>query len=151
VCVLYMINLFGFCSPLWSPMPEGGEQKPKTLIIYKKHTISYDHLCLKGENKTKKTKCVSCIWLVFLVYVLLLQMIVCVLYMISLSAFCSQSYTRHTQSAMISYVWRRRTKTKKTNHIQDTHNQLWSPISEGGEQKPKTLIIYFSLFRHRWS
>jgi hypothetical protein len=31
-----------------------GEQKPKTLIIYKKHTISYDHLCLKEENKNQK-------------------------------------------------------------------------------------------------
>ena len=31
------------------------EKKTKTLIIYKKHTISYDHLCLKEENKTKKT------------------------------------------------------------------------------------------------
>jgi hypothetical protein len=31
-------------------MSEGGEQKPKTLIICKKHTISYDHICLKEEN-----------------------------------------------------------------------------------------------------
>jgi hypothetical protein len=37
---------------LWSPMSEGGE-KPKRLIIYKTHTISYDHLCLK-ENKNQK-------------------------------------------------------------------------------------------------
>jgi hypothetical protein len=29
-------------------MSEGGEQKPKTLIIYKTHTISYDHLS-EGE------------------------------------------------------------------------------------------------------
>ena len=36
-------------------MSEGGEQKPKTLNIYKKHTISYDHLCLKEENKSQKT------------------------------------------------------------------------------------------------
>ena len=40
---------------LWSPMSEGGEQKPKILIIYKTHTISYDLICLKEENKTKKT------------------------------------------------------------------------------------------------
>ena len=33
-------------------------------------------------------------------------------------------------------------KTKKTNHILETHNQLWSPMSEGGEQKLKRLIIY---------
>ena len=92
---------------LWSPMSEGGEQKPKRLIIYKTHTINYDHLCLKEESKHKK----------------------------------HSSYTRHTQSTMITYVWRRRTKTRKTNHIQDTHNQLWSPMSEGGEQK-KRLIIY---------
>jgi hypothetical protein len=84
-------------------MSERGEQKSKRLIIYKKHTISYDHLCLKEENKKQK----------------------------------EQSYTRHTQSAMITYVWKRRTKTKKTNHIQETHNQLWSPMSEGGEQNQK--------------
>jgi hypothetical protein len=36
-------------------MSEGGEQKPKTLSIYKKHTISYDHLYLKEENKYQKT------------------------------------------------------------------------------------------------
>jgi hypothetical protein len=35
-------------------MSEGGEQKPKALIIYKKHTISYDHLCLKEEKKKQK-------------------------------------------------------------------------------------------------
>ena len=64
-------------------MSLGGEQKPKTLITYKTHTTSYDHLCLKEENKTKKT-----------------------------------------------------------NHIQDTHNQLSSPMSERGEKKPKRLIIY---------
>ena len=80
---------------LWSPMSEGGEQKPKRLIIYKTHTISYDHLCLKEENKNQK-----------------------------------------------HYVWKRRTKTKNTNHIQETHNQLWSPMSERGEQKTKRLIIY---------
>jgi hypothetical protein len=64
-------------------MSERGEQKTKRLIIYKKQTISYDHLCLKEENKTKKT-----------------------------------------------------------NHIQETHNQLSSPMSERGEQKTKRLIIY---------
>jgi hypothetical protein len=35
-------------------MSEGGEQKPKRLIIYKTHTINYDHLCLKEESKHKK-------------------------------------------------------------------------------------------------
>jgi hypothetical protein len=35
-------------------MFEGGEKKPERLIIYKKHTISYDHLCLKEEKKTQK-------------------------------------------------------------------------------------------------
>jgi hypothetical protein len=93
---------------LWLPMSEEGKQKPKKLIIYKTHTISYHHLCLKEENKNQK----------------------------------HYSYTRNTQSAMITYVWRRRTKTKKVNHIQDTHNQLWWPMSEGREQKPKRLIIY---------
>jgi hypothetical protein len=32
-------------------MSEGGEEKPKRLNIYKTHTISYDDLCLKDENK----------------------------------------------------------------------------------------------------
>jgi hypothetical protein len=35
-------------------MSEGREQKPKALIIYKKHTISYDHICLKEENENQK-------------------------------------------------------------------------------------------------
>ena len=98
---------------LWSPMSEGGEQKPKRLIIYKTHTITRHTQSAmityvwRRRTKTKKT-----------------------------------NHIQDTQSAMITYVWRRRTKTKKTNHIQDTHNQLWSPMSEGGEQKPKRLIIY---------
>jgi hypothetical protein len=36
-------------------MSEGGEQKTKRLIIYKTHTISYDHLWRKEEKKTKNT------------------------------------------------------------------------------------------------
>jgi len=36
-------------------MSEGAEQKPKKLIIHKTHTINYDHLCLKEENKNQKT------------------------------------------------------------------------------------------------
>jgi hypothetical protein len=34
-------------------MSEGGEQKPKRLIIYKTHTISYDHLSEGGEQKPR--------------------------------------------------------------------------------------------------
>jgi hypothetical protein len=36
-------------------MSEGGEQKLKTLIICKKHTISYNYLCLKKDNKNQKS------------------------------------------------------------------------------------------------
>jgi hypothetical protein len=102
---------------LWSPMSEGGEQKPKRLIIYKTHIISYDSP--PSDIGDHSWLCVSYIWLVFLVFVLLLQTYVII-------------------SAMITYVWRKRTKTKKVNHIQDAHNQLWWPMSEGRE-----LIVCF--------
>jgi hypothetical protein len=49
-----MISLFGFWSPPSDIGDHKGEEKPKTLNIYKKHTISYDHLCLKEENKNQK-------------------------------------------------------------------------------------------------
>jgi hypothetical protein len=52
-------------------MSEGGKQKPKTLIIYKKHTISYDHLYLKEENKYQKTNHIQETY--FFVFVLLLE------------------------------------------------------------------------------
>jgi hypothetical protein len=54
-------------------MSERGEQKTKRLIIYKTHTISYDHLCLKEENKNQKGFCSPLSDIVFLVFVLLLQ------------------------------------------------------------------------------
>jgi hypothetical protein len=87
---------------LWSHMSEGGERKPKRLIIYKTHIFSYDHPMSEGPPSDigdHSWLCVSCIWLVFLVFVLLLQ-----------------TYEIITDC--------------------DTHNQLWSPMSEGGKQKP---------------
>jgi hypothetical protein len=140
-----MINFFGFCSP---PSDKGDHS---WLCVYTRHIqsamITY---VWKRRTKTKKNNhkqdTTNQLWsplymISLFVFALLLQMIVCVLYMISLFVFCSPLSDIGDHSWLcVSCIWR--TKTKKVNHIQDAHNQLWWPMSEGREQKSKRLIIY---------